>query len=379
MVIYWLLMLLCSAFLLGSVWSVYRVTRARSEKPVRRGGGPSVTVLKPLCGADEQLEANLDTFFVQDYHAFELLFGVEGDVDPAIAVVQRLRARYPQVRAQLVVHNGGKGINPKVSNLRRMLRTASYDVVLVSDSNIAAPATYLADTVRELQGDNVGLVSNLFAGSGEVSLGAHLENLHINGPIAGSFALSAQLDRCISVGKSMMFRRSVLESLGGLESVATLLAEDYVIGRMFRTAGYSVRLAPTIIQNVAVNTSVATFIRRHLRWSLLRSRLKPLSYPFEPLGNAFAVALCAPFFGIGAAPIWLWALGLTALRDGSQWFRLRGTGGLATAVALGPMKEFIALAIWAAAPFRRHVSWRGRRYRVSAGTRLYAEGPAPIV
>ena len=34
------------------------------------------------------------------------------------------------------------------------------------------------------------------------------------------------------------------------------------------------------------------------------------------------------------------------------------------------------VGVWAAAPFMRHVTWRGRAYRVSAGTRLYA--PAPV-
>ncbi len=35
------------------------------------------------------------------------------------------------------------------------------------------------------------------------------------------------------------------------------------------------------------------------------------------------------------------------------------------------------LAVWALAPLRRSVSWRGRTYRISAGTRLYAASPMP--
>lgn len=40
-------------------------------------------------------------------------------------------------------------------------------------------------------------------------------------------------------------------------------------------------------------------------------------------------------------------------------------------VALGPLKELLTIVVWLAAPWKRTVSWRGKRYRVSAGTRLY--------
>jgi hypothetical protein len=38
-----------------------------------------------------------------------------------------------------------------------------------------------------------------------------------------------------------------------------------------------------------------------------------------------------------------------------------------------PVRETLALAAWAVAPFRRHVRWRGRRVRVYDGTRLRAD------
>ena len=46
------------------------------------GRTPMVTVLKPLCGADDALEQNLESFFRQAGARYELVFGVEGDDDP---------------------------------------------------------------------------------------------------------------------------------------------------------------------------------------------------------------------------------------------------------------------------------------------------------
>ena len=50
-----------------------------------------ISVLKPLAGLDLDLESNLRTFFEQDYPAFELLFAVRNETDPAAQVVARLQ------------------------------------------------------------------------------------------------------------------------------------------------------------------------------------------------------------------------------------------------------------------------------------------------
>jgi len=372
-----LLMLFTTVATALSVLAVYGVTHRRKRALAPDAAAVPVSVLKPLCGADDALEANLETFFRQSWPHYELVFGVEGETDPAIAVVRRLRERFPNVRARLVIHDGKRALNPKVSNLRAMLEAGTHDVVVVSDSNVAVEADYLRLMLGQLLGDpSVGLVSNLFAGVGERSLGATLENLHLNGPVAGSVAITGDTgDQAVSVGKSMMFRRSVFETLGGLEAVGSLLAEDFVMGRMFTQAGYKVRLCGGVIRNVCADTSVRRFLHRHLRWGLIRSRVTPALYPFEPLFSPMAVALLVPLLGVtGIGPL-VWGVTLTLLRDALQWTRLRGPDGLLTALPLGPLKELLILPVWAAAPFLRTVSWRGRSYRVSTGTRLYARTP----
>lgn len=363
------LMVFCTAVTLASVMSLYVVTWRRRGRGAS-SEAPAVSVLKPLCGADDALEDNLETFFRQRYPRYELVFGVVGD-DPASAVVRRLMARHPEVRARLVVHDGRRGLNPKVANLRGILAAGAHDLVVISDSNIAVPPGYLASMVAHM-GEGVGVVTSLFAGVGEETLGAALENLHLCGPIAASVAASQVLaGDAVVVGKSVMFRRSTFEELGGMESLASVLAEDYVMGRMFKEAGYEVRLCPDVIANVVKRTSVGRFLDRQMRWALLRSRLKPLLYPFEPLISPLAVALLAVLLGVAGPWPFYWAAGLTLLRDAACWIRLRGVAGLAAAAPLGLVKDALVLAAWAAAPFRRSVSWRGTRLRVSAGTRLY--------
>ena len=56
---------------------------------------PMVSIFKPLHGAEPRLEQNLESFFLQDYPAFEIVFGCRNSSDAALAVVERLRARHP--------------------------------------------------------------------------------------------------------------------------------------------------------------------------------------------------------------------------------------------------------------------------------------------
>jgi ceramide glucosyltransferase len=358
-----------------TVLGLVGLVRTTRRSP-RRPDSSSVSVLKPLSGADEDLEANLESFFVQDHPSYELVFGVQDPHDPAVPIVRRLIAAHPEIKAKLVLHSGTRANNPKIANLGGMLPHARGELILISDSNIRAPSGYLSDLVRTMGPveDRVGLVSNLFAGTGEETLGAAIESVQINGFIASGVVTPAMLGSPVVVGKSMLMRRSVFARIGGLSSVADVLAEDYVIGKMFQHAGWRVVLAPTVLENVNRRATVSTFWKRHLRWSMLRIRLEPVAFALEPLASPLAMLpIALATFGPWAVA---WALGIIVLRDVAGWIRLRGLERVWLPVVLAPVREVLILAIWASTPFRKHVSWRGHRVRLGAGTRAYAPDPA---
>ena len=139
----------------------------------------------------------------------------------------------------------GLRINPKVESLAAMERHRKYDVILISDSNVRVRPSYLRETASYLAEPGVGLVTNLFTGVGEIHASAVLENLQLNGYIAGGVATASVFGATCVVGKSMLIPVRALESIGGFAAMRNVLAEDQVIGVRVRKAGYSIPPQPS--------------------------------------------------------------------------------------------------------------------------------------
>ena len=107
-----------------------------------------MTVLKPLYGDEPLLEEALASLCAQDYPAFQVVFGVQSAADPALAVLHRLRARFPALDMAVVIDPARHGSNHKVSNLINMLPSARHDVLVVADSDVHAPPGYLRQPGR---------------------------------------------------------------------------------------------------------------------------------------------------------------------------------------------------------------------------------------
>jgi ceramide glucosyltransferase len=365
----WLPIVASTLWITAGLIAVLLLTRRRLK--ASRALLPAVSVLKPLCGRDTDLEANLESFFEQDHPRFELLFGVTDPCDPALEVARKLAERHPHVPCRVVVHGGAGALNPKVDNLLGLLPAARHDLVLVSDSNVRATPGYVRELAALYARERPGLVTNLFAGVGEDSLGAALENVQLCGFCAAGIALPTLLGDPLLVGKSALFSRRRLERLGGLKRLSDVLAEDFVMGKTFAHAGERVVVAPTVLDNVTRNMTLGDMLARHLRWSMLRFRLRPVAALLEPVASPLALLPVAwLLFGPWAV---VWAAVLLGLRDVGGWLALRGSRRWYVPLALAPLRELLVLLAWAIAPFKQHVSWRGKRFRLGAGTLLYLE------
>ena len=357
--------------LLYTVASLIGLKKTIQEKTLLRSiNEPVISVLKPLCGSDDKLEDNLKSFFEQDYSHYELVFGVQDPNDSAIPVVKALMDRFPKVDALIHIHSGGTTLNPKVANLIGISGVAEGEILVISDSNVSVPSHYLASSLAHLEEEGVGLVTHVLRGKGEKSLGSMLNSIQMNGYTAPSVGITNLNKRPFVIGKSIVFRKKNFEKLGGFSNLGNVLAEDYILGRTFLAAGYKIVVDNCLVDDVTTHMSVGAFWKRNARWALIRSKLKPLAYPFEVLTYPIFMGVLLGLVSASYLPL-LVGLSVTVGRDMIAWSMLRGHKKLLKVGLLSPLKELLLIAIWASAPFNGRVQWRKTQVYVSAGTRIY--------
>ncbi|WP_437635019.1 glycosyltransferase [Sorangium sp. So ce854] len=363
-------------------WRIARHRAKARREPPPLGATPVVSVLKPVAGVDDELASNLESFAHLDYPCYEIIFGVASREDPAVPVIQAFIAAHPEVRARLCLTDPTEALNPKVAQLLELTRRAEGSVLVISDANVRVRPDYLQSLLSILMRPGVGLVSSVVVGTGERTLGAVIENAQLGSFIAPGVVASAELaGRAISVGKSMAMRRVDLERVGGFESVASVLAEDDVLGQRFSARGYVVELCLDPIENRNASCSLMRTLDRHTRWAKMRRALVPGCFAVEPFNSPLLVAwltlLLSPT-GL-ALELWLFAWVLQSLGTFLALKRLRPACSNATLVAAEPLRTLCWFFCWLNAYSNRRVAWRGNAFTIGAGSELVAaEEPAAL-
>lgn len=357
---------------LQGLFGLALVRRFRGAALPEGGCRPALTVLKPLHGAEPLLEQALETLCRQDYGEFQIVFGVQHPRDPAIAVVERLTARFPDIDIELVVDGRAHGRNRKVGNLINMLPSARHDVLVIADSDVHVAADYLTRIADTLAEPGVGLVTTLYAGlpaSGTLAgtLGA---TAITHGFLPGALMARA-LGRQDCLGATMALTRETLRSVGGFAALVHHLADDHMLGRLVKKRGLLVALAPTVPATTVPEIGLGALYRHELRWSRTILSLVPSGFAASAVQYPLLWAMLAAALSGGAD----WAMALLLLTWAARAAVGRGIDrllgleqrGLASRVPIWllPLRDIMSVAVVLASYAGDKVEWRGQVLRAS--------------
>ncbi|MBY0298479.1 MAG: bacteriohopanetetrol glucosamine biosynthesis glycosyltransferase HpnI [Methylobacterium sp.] len=365
-------------YALAAAWLAGRL--AHRPGPVLAPGAPrpSVTLMKPLCGAEPNLYENLTTFCRQDYAGpVQVIFGVQTAADPAIAVVERLRAEHPGLRIDLVVDARQHGANRKVSNLINMAGLIDNEIVVLADSDMVVAPDYLERLVAELGQPGIAAVTCLYHGvPASRTAWAQLSGLAIDTQFLPNVLIGTALglaEPCF--GSTIAFRTEALRAIGGFEAVRDDLADDYALGAALVRAGQGGRIAiPNFtIGHTCVDTSLAELWRHETRWNRTIRNLDPAGYAGTLVTHAFPLALIGALVPDSSPQGMMVAALALACRIILCWRVERAFGLLPHAYWLLPIRDMLSFAGFVWCFVSGAVTWKGHDYRVVADGTLIPE------
>lgn len=331
------------------------LSRLIPSAPPEPGPLPKITLLRPVCGLDAHDAETLGSSFALDYPDLEILFCAAHPDDPAVKVIAALIAAHPQVNARLLIGDDRPTANPKLNNLAKGWDQASGSLVVMTDANLLLPPDYLHRLLAVMSSDT-GLVSAPPVGIRPEGLWGAVEAAFLNGFQARWQLAADSLGMGFAQGKTLMWRRAVLDDAGGLTALGRDLAEDVAATKCVREQGMQVRLPARPFGQPVGRRELGAVWSRQLRWSRVRRAGFPGLFAFEILLGPWLPTLAL------AALAGPWSiLVFLGLWYGAEWALTRAFGwpsrGIDMLAAL--LRDLALPALWLATWARRGFSWRG--------------------
>jgi ceramide glucosyltransferase len=323
---------------------------------------PPVSILRPVAGIENYTEETLASAFKVDFPDFEIIFCVEDRADPVIELIGRLMESHPNVPSRLLVGDDPISNNPKLNNLIKGWRAARYDWIVMADSNVLMPQMYL-DDLLSCWTDGVGLVSSPPIGTCPEGIGGELECAFLNTYQARWQLVADAFGVGFAHGKTMLFRRNIVDQAGGIAALGSATAEDTAATHLVRAAGLRVRLTRTPFPQPLGRRTLAQVWRRQLRWSQLRRGDVGLIFWAEPLsfasliltGAAFEISARGLSSAVFPALIVSW-YGAEAILAGSYRWPLSMVSPV-----FWIARDLLLPVLWLAALASRGYEWHGHR------------------
>ena len=362
--------LLSAALILSNLASI--LLAALRLKPPRSmatpaGKTPPVSIVIPSRGVEPFTEETLERAFSLDWPRYELIFCVAHADDPVVRLINKAIARFPKVKARLLVGDDRVSANPKLNNCIKGWEAARHLWVILADSNVLMPRDYVQHLMAAWRPDT-GLVCSTPIGSRPDGFWAEVECAFLNTLQARWQYAGEALGLGFAQGKSMLWKKPMLDANGGIRALAAEIAEDAAATKLVNGLGLRVNLVASPFEQPLGQRRLAEIWSRQARWARLRRVTFPLFFVPEILTGVALPLLFTLFaaahagFSLPATALCVLALAYLpecALASAKGWHLSPRM------VAAMIMRDMMLPAIWARGWLAGSVDWRGNAMTIS--------------
>lgn len=338
---------------------------------------PFVSILKPFHGMEPQLEENVESFFAQDYPAYEILMAVDTEDDGAIDLLRRVAARHPEVPSRIIVNGEPTWPNPPAFSFQAMSKVAKSHILVTSDSDVIVDRNYLRELVPPLLAENTGMSTCVYRGLNAGGFWSLMDAIGMSVEMTAGVVIANWMEGMkFGLGPTIVVRRDALDAIGGYRAIGEYFSNDFIIGHFIAEKGFHIEFSRHVISHVVPPMTFEKMWQRQLRWAAGTRRSRPKGHFGTGLVYAVPYGLMALVAGLllghpllGAAVLIWSVLNRTIESLVIGWGVTRDPVSLKQPW-LYSVRDLLGFTIWVASYLHGKISWRNGRFELADDGRV---------
>ncbi len=324
------------------------------------GKSVPVTILRPLKRGVPEIRLKLRSFFRAVQPDDQILIGIYEDDVLTENAARAALADFPRLDIQIISCQRDMARNPKINKLLQLTPLARHDHWIVLDSEIEDGASFLPQFRSEWNSLQFPVLSAPYRFCKLTLTTAPV--LHTLLPGLAVLQHFGKISN--TLGAALAITRSQIEKLGGWESLADELAEDYQLGHRLAQMGVPIRFSRAVVRLGNDSETPLSAARQLHRVSATYRRCQPLGFAGSLVLHSVTWSLFAAFlhpFG------WIMLLLASLSRLVVCHHRARTLGwplSFTRSFLLIPLSSLLETLFWIMAWLPLPVHWAGKRWEL---------------
>lgn len=349
---------------------------------------PFVSIIAPCRGLDDGLAENLAALLEQDYPDYEVIFVVDDENDPSVAVINEISRKAAKV-AKMVVAPKAVDCAQKIENLREAVLHADKrsKVFAFADSDARPQKDWLRYLVAPLEDSSTGATTGYRWFISKHRTFASEMRSAWNASIASALGPNTKSNFCW--GGSMAIRRETFDAVDMREQWRGTLADDLAVTRAVNDAGLKIVFVPQALTPSVADCTFAELVEFTTRQIKIVRVCEPKLWLMTLFGStlfnsvliaAFLIVVLSATNDLMVAAALATILLVFAFSIGKAWLRLKAVKLALKSHEQEVEKQFLTQnTLWlltgllfscnsVAALFSRRITWRGITYELKSPT-----------